>query len=83
MQEKQVTYVTNLLRQAGVVVCPRCLLHIGHLVEGYVDGHVMTMLAVGGALLFRGSGWCYYCKHKWFWCSSKNRNDPCVADREV
>ncbi len=34
-------------------------------------GRMMTALAIGGAILHRGSGWCHNCKTPWYWVSSK------------
>jgi len=69
---------TDLLRSQGVVFCPHCGLYIGHMVEVRVtleggETRVMTALAVGGAILFHGAGYCMYCKRPWFWESSKKR----------
>ncbi len=68
---------TNLLREMGVAFCPQCRLYVGHMVEIRVDDEgkerILTALSVGGAILLRGEGWCHFCKHPWFWESSRRR----------
>ena len=64
----------GVLSDAGVVYCQQCGLYIGHMVEVRTDGgRVVTALAVGGAILAQGRGWCQYCKAPWYWHSSPRR----------